>query len=332
MLGLLALASVSGCGGEEEPAAGGERPDVVATSGFAADIAAAVAGDDAEVLQLVPDAASPHSYSPSARDRARLAEADLVVAIGGGYEEALGLEQARVPVFAIADHVGELRRFGEDEVAKREHAQEGEEHAQEGEEHAQEGEEHAQEGEEHAQEGEEHGAGAPDPHVWMDPTRVAAAAPALADALARVDPGGDAGYDARASAFARRLERLDRELRETLAVIPAARRKLVTSHESLGWFADRYDLEFVGAPFGVQPEAEASAGRVAEVIETVRRERVPVVFAQEGDDPKVMRQIAQEAGVRVVDDLLVENPGPQASGYEEALRFDARRIADALGA
>ena len=70
---------------------------------------------------------------------------------------------------------------------------------------------------------------------------------------------------------------------------------------------------------------------MARTIGAVRRERVPVVFAQAGDDPKVIRQIAREAGVEVVDDLLVENPGPQAASYEDALRFDARRIAGALG-
>lgn len=277
---LAGLAALAGCGAEADQPAGADEggATVVATSGFVADITAAVAGDDAAIVQLVPDGASPHSHSPSARQRAGVAGADLIVAVGRGYEEALGLEAAGPPVLALADHAG----------------------------------------------------GGADPHVWMDPTRIAAAVPALVGALARADPGHAADHERRGVAYAARLRALDRELRDTLAAVPNGRRKLVTSHDSLRHFADRYDFRVVAAPFGVQPEAEASAEAIARVIAAVRRERVPVVFAQQGDDPKVMRQIAGETGVRVVDDLLVENPGRQATEYEAALRFDARRIAGAL--
>jgi zinc/manganese transport system substrate-binding protein len=169
-----------------------------------------------------------------------------------------------------------------------------------------------------------------DPHVWMDPTRVAAAAPALARALARVDPAGGRRYARRARAYAASLHGLDRELTATLARVPRRDRKLVTSHDSLAFFAARYGFKVVAAPFGLQPEAEASAADIEEVVRRVRRAHVPAVFAQAGDDPKVMRQVACEAGVRVVDDLLVEGPGPAARTYPELLRYDARRVAGAL--
>jgi zinc/manganese transport system substrate-binding protein len=310
-LALVTLLGIAACGdGSASPEGGGERPAIVATSGFAADIARRVAGERAEVIQLVPDSSSPHAYSPSARDRQRLAEADLVVAIGRGYEESLALDEGDAPVFAIAEHAGPLRSFAQGEVAG--HAEQG--------------------AGEQGGARTEHASGTPDPHVWMDPTRTAAALPALAAALARVDVAGRAGYEERARRYAGELRALDRELRETLARVPPARRKLVTSHESLGYFADRYNLTFVAAPFGLQPEAEVSAEAVAETIQAIEREGVPAIFAQRGDDPKVMRQIARETGVEVVDDLLVEGPGPQADGYIEALRHDAARIAAALSA
>lgn len=343
LLAVVALASallLVACSSDDDTGSAANGPTVVATSGFAADLVRGVAGTDAEVIQLVPDSATAHTYSASAKDRATLDRADVVVAFGRGYEEGLPLDETSAPQFAIAENVGDLRQFTEGDLPEGEHGHEDEdEHAAEGgDEHADEPEEeHSGEAEKTAREGApegrhadgEHGAG--DPHVWMDPTRMAAAAPRLADMLAKADPGNADAYRQRAREHADRLRALDSELGEILASVPPERRKLVTSHDSMGYFADRYDFEFVGAPFGLAPEAEASAQAVAEVIEVVRAENVPAVFAQEGDDPKVMRQIAKETGVTVVDDLLVENPGPQAETYVEAMRHNARRIAEALG-
>jgi zinc/manganese transport system substrate-binding protein len=292
----LALAA-AGCGEEERAAAGRDGPTVVATTGFAADLVSAVAGEGAEVVQLVPDAADPHSYGASAKDRAQLDAADLVVAFGSGYEEALPLEGLSAERLDLTEHAGALREPG----AEHPHDDDG-----------------------------AHEAGAADPHVWMDPTRMARAAAAVGAALAAVDPEGAPGYGDRAEAEAARLRDLDREVRDVLAAIPPERRRLVASHESLGYFADRYDLEFVDAPFGLAPEAQASGQDVAAVVAAVREQDVPAVFAQQGDDPKVMRQIATEAGVAVVEDLYVENPGPDAPTYADAMRHNAARIAGAL--
>ena len=275
-LGLL----VAACGSEEtssgDPAAG----SVVATTGVAADIVSQVAGDDIEVIQLVPDGASPHSYAPSAKEQKELTDADLVVYFSSGLEEALPIDAADAS-FAIADHV-------------------------------------------------EHGAGSEDPHVWMDPTQIEAALPDLADALAEVDPADSAAFERRAAAYGKQLAGLDAELEALVATIPEQNRKLVTSHDAIGYFADRYGFEFVGAPFGLTPEAEASAGEVADLIATVEAEGVPAVFAQTGDDPEVLRRIAEEAGVEVVDDLHVESLDQDADSYVELLRLTTQKITDAL--
>jgi zinc/manganese transport system substrate-binding protein len=164
----------------------------------------------------------------------------------------------------------------------------------------------------------------------MDPALVAAALPELAAALADADPDHTDAYGERAAAYAGELESLGRELGRTLAAIPRERRKLVTSHDSLGYFVRRYEFEFVGAPFGLAPESQPSAHKVASLIDSVERERVSAVFAEDTDDPELMREIADEAGVEVVDDLLTEGFGGRVESYEEMLRFDAERIAEAL--
>lgn len=170
---------------------------------------------------------------------------------------------------------------------------------------------------------------AEDPHVWLDPTRVAAALPELAAELAEVDPDHADDFERRADRYASELEDLDASLERALSVVPDDSRKLVTSHDSMGYFADRYDFEFVGAAFGIAPEAEASADQVAELIELIEAERVPAVFAAVGDDPEVLERIASEAEVEIVDNLRIESLGDTGS-YVEMMRFTAGRIADAL--
>ncbi len=169
-----------------------------------------------------------------------------------------------------------------------------------------------------------------DPHVWMDPARVAAALPALGEAFAAADPEHAGGYRARARTFAKQLAALDRELAEALAQIPKQSRELVTSHDSLGYFADRYGFEVVATPFPSSgAEAEPSAATIAEVEEAIRAADVPTVFAQEEDEPEVLQQIAEETGVAIFSGLLIESPG-EAGSYTEMLRRDAGAIRDGL--
>lgn len=173
--------------------------------------------------------------------------------------------------------------------------------------------------------------GGEDPHVWMDPTRVTDALPSLANALEEVDPADAADYRQAARDYAAQLDRLDRDLRRTLAAVPPADRELITSHDSLAYFAARYGFEIVATAFPASgPEAEASAARLDELVQTVRESDVPAVFAQEEDDPEALRLVADDAGVAIVDDLVIESPGG-TGGYAAMLRRDATLIADALG-
>lgn len=302
-----------GCGGDD----GEGELRVAATTGIAADLVAEVAGPNVEVAQIVPDGANPHSYAPSAKEQQALAESDLLVGFSPALEAALPLEVAERN-FQIAEHVeSEAPAEGDRSPGSDEHSAAAEAENHDG------ADDGAHDGQSHDHEG--------DPHVWLDPVALKAAIPALGEELAAVDPAGADGYRERAERFADRLVVLDEELRALVASIPPANRKLVTSHDLMGWFADRYGFEVVGAPFGLSPEAEASAADVAALVERVREAGVPAVFAQQGDDPEVLRLIAEQAEVEIVDDLLLENLGSQASGYAEMMRYSTGRIATALG-
>jgi zinc/manganese transport system substrate-binding protein len=169
-----------------------------------------------------------------------------------------------------------------------------------------------------------------DPHLWMDPTRVAEAVPALAEALAKADPDHAEGYRDRAASYVRELKALDQVIRSTLAAIPAANRQLVTSHDALGYFADRYGFQVIATPFPASgPESEPSAQTIAEVEEAIRTSGVPVVFAQDTDNPEVLEGIASRTGVRIETGLPVEAPAA-AGSYIEMLRRDAEIIGAGL--
>jgi ABC-type Zn uptake system ZnuABC Zn-binding protein ZnuA len=293
LLALLA-GSLAACGSDDESSG----TTVTATTGIWADITERVAGEGANVEQIIPDSASPHDFQLSAEDRATIEDSVLLVSNGAGLEAGLPLDQIEVPQFTLAENVGGLLRVEEEE------------------------EEHAEEEE------EEHAEG--DPHVWMDPIRVAGALPALADSLAKADPEHAAGYRARAQELTAELTQLDTEIQDAIGAIPPKERKLVTSHDALGYFADRYGLVVVATPFPASgPEAEASAGTINEVENTIVDTGVRAVFAEETDDPEVLRQIADDTGVEIEEHLLVEAPG-EAGSYVEMLRRDAELIVAGL--
>jgi ABC-type Zn uptake system ZnuABC Zn-binding protein ZnuA len=169
-----------------------------------------------------------------------------------------------------------------------------------------------------------------DPHVWMDPSRVAEAVPALADELAQADPDHAAGYRKRAKDYVEELRALDAEVRSMLDAIPPDNRKLVTSHDALGYFADAFGFEVIATPFPASgPEAEPSAQTIAEVEEAIRTSGVRTVFAQDTDNPEVLEGIATRTGVRIETGLPVEAPGA-AGSYIEMLRRDAEIIGAGL--
>ena len=287
--------TLSACGAGDEDAG----LSVAASTGIVAEITSQVAGEDAEVVQIVPDSASPHEFQPSADDRRRLEQADLVVLNGAGLDATVPVGDAE-PAWVLTEHTPDPIEFGSED-------------------------------EEGAGGVEEHDEGAQDPHVWMDPTRVAAALPSLANALGDADPEHADDYRSRADDLARRLVRLDRELAAELRAIPGGARELVTSHDALAYFADRYELEVIATAFpATGAGAEPSARGLAEVIAVVEAAGTRALFAEETDDPKVLRSVAAATGATVVDDLLVESPG-SAGTYAAMLRHDAGRIAAALG-
>ncbi len=176
-----------------------------------------------------------------------------------------------------------------------------------------------------------------DPHAWMDPDRMATAVEALGRRLAEVGDLGMSGAEIRtcSATYAQSLRDLGREMDATMAVVPAERRKLVTNHEALGYFADRFDFEVIGAVIpSLSSLGEGNARDLETLADTMRREDVTTVFAETSRPKRVAEGLASLVGDRVeVVDLFTETlgaPDSSAGTYVGMLREDASRTAGAL--
>lgn len=168
--------------------------------------------------------------------------------------------------------------------------------------------------------------GADDPHFWTDPTQVRAVAAAVSttmkDAL-NID------LSTRATATDKRLVALDRSILNKLANVPASRRKLVTGHESMGYFARAYGFDLVDTVVpGLSTQAGVSASELAELTATIAREQVPVLFIEAGTPRQVTDAVADETGARVVE--IPSHSLPDDGSYYSLMRDTADRIAEAL--
>ncbi|MEX2626556.1 MAG: metal ABC transporter substrate-binding protein [Ilumatobacteraceae bacterium] len=313
MIGAIGLVAAS-CGGDDEPTGapagdpGDDRPLIVATTSIWADVTANVVCHDlAEVSAVVPTGVDAHFYEPSLQDRGLMGDAAIVVANGLALEESLvgTLETVAaegVPVFEVADHVADPLESTEDE-----HDEHDDDHD------------------------DDHDGD--DPHVWLDPARVAAALPVLGDAI--VDA---TGIDADAVAecvdeYQAELLDIDAEIADMFTAIDDDMRKLVSTHESLGYFADRYDFEIIGTVLeGTSSMAETNPAALEELANDVIATGVPAVFAEAETSQADMEALADRAGVEVVV-LPTESLGEPDSGYGtyvDFLRHNAQLISDAL--
>jgi zinc transport system substrate-binding protein len=254
-----------------------------------------VGGGRVSVKNLVSPGAEPHDLELSPRQVADVADADLVVYLGGfqpAVDEAVGLEAAdealdvggSVPLLA-APEPGGPAVLADDETA----------------------------------------ADGMDPHLWLDPSRLALVAGAVATRLAAIDPTNAAAYHASSLELRARLSALDSEY--ATALRSCDRREIVVSHAAFGYLADRYRLSQV-AIAGLQPEAEPTPQRLAEVAVLARRFGITTVFFETLVSPAVADAIATEVGARTA--VLDPIEGPPDGDYMSAMRTNLSELVSAL--
>jgi zinc/manganese transport system substrate-binding protein len=279
------------------PAQAGQRTIVTTYSILGAAVKDLV-GDTFTVTSAIPNGLDVHEWEPSAKDIEALTRADLIVENGLGLEGGMGkaLDQARkagVKFFTASEHIT-VRHVGA--------------------------------GEGIPSDDPDQAVGAEDPHLWTDPLAVKAVVDALALDLKR-----QFGVDlsARAADLDNRLTTLDAEIRAKVDALPASRRKLVTGHESLGYFAQRYGFKLVGAVIpSMTTEAESSAASLDALKKLIKQNQVSVVFTELGTPPRTVEALARESKVRAVS--LTTHNLPADGDYFTFERTLADTILDAL--
>jgi zinc/manganese transport system substrate-binding protein len=171
-----------------------------------------------------------------------------------------------------------------------------------------------------------------DPHAWQSVVNAKVYVANIRDALIAADQAGAPTYRVNADAYLAKLDALDREVREVVAQIPQARRKVISTHDAFGYFAAAYGIAFI-APQGVSTESEASARDIAAIITQIRTGKIPAVFLENISDPRLMRRIAAETGARIggtlySDSLTGENG--DAPTYIELVRHNIKALTSAL--
>jgi ABC-type Zn uptake system ZnuABC Zn-binding protein ZnuA len=279
----------------------GQPLRALAVETFMADIAQNVAGDRLKVESLMPLGADPHSFEPTPRDVARVADSPILIVNGAGYEAFLDrlLQNAGGQRTLIVASTGLAQRNPSNGNTDASHTAPEE-----------------------------------DPHFWLNPINVIQYVENIRDGLIQADPAGKDLYMRNAQTYVAQLNDLDTWMAAQVANIPVDRRLLVTNHESLGYFADRYGFIVIGAIVpNVSSMASPSAQQLAALIDQIKVTGAPAIFLETGTNTQMAQQIAKETGIQVVNDLYTESlsatDGP-APTYLELMRYDMRRIVTAL--
>jgi zinc/manganese transport system substrate-binding protein len=171
-----------------------------------------------------------------------------------------------------------------------------------------------------------------DPHAWQSVANARTYVANIRDALVGVDPANAEVYRANAERYLTKLDALEREVREAVAQIPQARRKVISTHDAFGYFAAAYGIEFI-APQGVSTESEVSARDIARIISQVRAAKIPAVFLENISDDRLMRRISTETGARIggtlFSDSLTGEKG-DAPTYIDMVRHNIKALTSAL--
>jgi ABC-type Zn uptake system ZnuABC Zn-binding protein ZnuA len=296
-------AFIAACGGDDDGGAAGEdKLRVVTTVSPITSLAENIGGTRIELEGIVPEGTNSHTYEPPPSVVRTLAEADLIILNGLQLEEPT-LELAE----ANKKDDAEILLLGDNTITEDEYKYDF---------------------------SFPESGGKPNPHLWPDPILAKEYAALIHEKLVELDPENKDYYDANFQELSRRLERLDQQIRVAVQTVPPENRKLLTYHDSWAYWADRYGFTVIGA---IQPSdfSEPSASEVADLIEQIRRERVPAIFGSEVFPSDVLETIAAESGAEYVNDLrdddLPGEPGDELHSYIGLMIQNMRIMIPALG-
>jgi zinc/manganese transport system substrate-binding protein len=270
------------------------KPVVVATTVQITALTEQVGGDKIELAGIIPAGADAHEFEPTASDLTKIEHADVILKNGIGLDDWLDDTLS-------ANNDAEVITVTEG-IALRQ--------------------------------GEEEGEVVDDPHVWHDPDNDRIIVDNIVAALAGADPSNRATYQENGDAYKQVLDQTKEQISMIIDEVPAENRKLVTNHDAFGYFANAFGLEVVGAVIpSISTGSEPSAQDTADLLDTIEREHVKAIFAESSVNASLAATLAEDAHVKIVDDLYGDSLGEPGSGADTVdgmLLANARKIADAL--
>lgn len=273
----------------------------VATFSIIGELVRNVAGDNIDLDTFVGAGADVHDFEPTPSDVAKLADAQLVFENGVSLENWLDnlfkSSGSKAARVVLSDGIA-LRSIGATNADGQAQSER-------------------------------------DPHIWQNPQNVMQMVKAIRDALVKADPAKADVYQKNTEAYLSRLEAMDKEVAGIVDQLPRQNRKLVTSHDSLGYFADRYGFEIVGSVIAsLTTEAgEPSAQDLVKLIDHIKQQHVKAIFLESQSNPKLVERIASEAGVMIGPELYTDAlgaAGTPGATYIDAMLFNAKAIVNAL--
>lgn len=264
----------------------------------------AIAGDHANVKQLLAKDTGPHDFQLTPADVKKLSDADLLIINGAGIEEWLGelIKKSGNKNLVVVDTSNGIKL-----VESPEEIEIGHSHS-------------------HAHD-HDHGDGA-NPHIWLDPAIAKKQAANIVAALQKADPSNASAYAQNGKVYEAKLSALDSDYRSTLAPLP--NKNLVTFHDAFPYLAARYKLNYVGA-ISEFPEKDPAPKQLAALVDKIRSLKVGVLFAENGYAPGLLKKIAGETGAKVseLDTLEVGQGTPTA--YLDRMGANLESLRKAFG-
>ena len=265
------------------------------------------------VKSIMPYGVDPHSYTPGAKDIADIAELDLIFTVGPNYEAksfSKFLENhPEIKEVHLIDYISPIENEDHDD-----HDEHGKKDDHDDDDHD-----------------EHHDHGTYDPHFWFDPTKVIFAINKITEELSLLNPEDANKYQTRASEYTAELENLDAYIKESLSTIPKDHRNLMTVHESLGYLANRYDLNLVHA---VIPNLDSSTGispqNLVEAIKIIQENDIHALFLENETPEKTANTVAHETGIKIVTGLNVETLPDSSVTYIDFMKNNIQLIVENL--
>ena len=171
-----------------------------------------------------------------------------------------------------------------------------------------------------------------DQHAWHDPANGLVYVANIAEGLAQLDPPNAAFYRTQADGYAREIRELDAWAKSELAVIPSAKRRVITSHDGFEYLARAYDIEMTPAR-GMVNDSDPSAEDIARLIQQIRTTKVKAIFIENMNDPRLIKRVAREAGASIGGTLYsdaLSKPGGNADTYLKMLRHNVSTLKAAM--